>query len=67
MTVFLVTYTDDEGPYAVAFSSRAMADRYACMLRCWGDVTVVDAVVDQHADIPMAELDANSRVVFYQS
>jgi hypothetical protein len=49
--IFLVAYTDDEGPYAVAFSTRELADAFAATFSDRqdnrGGCTVIDSFVDQ--------------------
>ena len=49
--IFLVAYMDDEGPYAVAFSTREAADKFALVfsLRQYDHdgCTVIDTIVDQ--------------------
>lgn len=47
MTVFLVTYTDEFGPYAVAFSSRANAEAFVASFSRPDDFTIIETVVDR--------------------
>ena len=47
MTVFLVTYTDDEGPYALAFSSRANAEAFVASFSRPDDFVIIETVVDR--------------------
>jgi hypothetical protein len=47
MTVFLVTYTDDEGPYAQAFSTRANAEAFVASFSRPDDFVIIETVVDR--------------------
>lgn len=47
MTVFLVIYTDDEGPYAAAFSSRADAEAFVASFSKPDDFAIIETVVDR--------------------
>lgn len=61
--IFLVAYTDDEGPYAVAFSTRALAEAFAATFSPRqgnrGGCIVIDSFVDQAgalvASVPATE------------
>ena len=47
MTVFLVTYTDEFGLYAQAFSSRANAEAFVASFSQPDDFTIIETVVDR--------------------
>lgn len=52
---FLVAYNDDDGPYAVAFSTLDLAQAFA--ERVIGDhFTIVHATIDDHIDLALAEV-----------
>jgi hypothetical protein len=47
MTVYLVTYTDDEGPYAQAFSTRANAEAFVASFSRPEDFAIIETVIDR--------------------
>jgi hypothetical protein len=47
MTVFLVTYTDEFGLYAQAFSSRANAEAFIASFSEPDDFVIIETVVDR--------------------
>lgn len=47
MTVFLVVYTDDEGRYAQAFSSRAKAEAFVASFSRPDDFVIIETVIDR--------------------
>ena len=52
--IFLVAYADDEGSYAVAFSTRKAAETYAVNIEVddeRGPAKVIETVIDQHLDL----------------
>ena len=53
--VWLVAYTDDEGPHACAFSTRALADAFIDWMDI--DATPIDTGVDAHTMPPDSERD----------